>query len=205
MKENRLLDGEYLGPYTGDAAVALELLFHEYVSRIHINDVSKPVHAFSESVLDHTEEFCRLILRIPLTVAQWDKQKQLLENSAKYEDIELGFATFFLNRTNRSGILNGGSIGGRNQTVPWRIDARFNAKELVHRVEAIARMREKIKLTRLDALKFLKAGVSRWPRDTRNIVAGLIAATAFEHGLTVVTRNVKHFKNLGLRTFNPWD
>jgi DNA adenine methylase len=166
MKANRLLDGEYVEPYAGGAAIALELLFHEYVSRIYINDVSKPLYAFWKSVLCHTEELSRLILKTPLTVAAWDKQKRVLENAADYDDIDLGFATFFLNRTNRSGILNGGIIGGRDQTGPWKIDARFNAKELVRRIQAIARMSHRIKLTRQDALKFLKSGVARWPKET---------------------------------------
>lgn len=34
---------------------------------------------------------------------------------------------------------------------------------------------------------------------------GLIAATALEHGLTLVTRNTKDFENLGLSLVNPWD
>ena len=166
MKENRLLDGEYVEPYAGGAGIALELLFHEYVSRIHINDVSKHVYAFWKSVLDHTEEFSQLIVKTPLTVAAWDKQKRIFDNPADHGTIQLGFATFFLNRTNRSGILNGGIIGGRDQTGPWKIDARYNAKELVHRIEAIARMRDRIKLTRQDALRFLKAGISKWPQET---------------------------------------
>ncbi len=166
LKENRLLDGEYVEPYADGAAIALELLFHEYVPRIHVNDVSKPVHAFWESVLNHTDDFCRRILKTPLSVSQWDKQKKVLENAASHDDVDLGFATFFLNRTNRSGILNGGIIGGRDQTGPQKINARFNAKELVHRVESIAGPRERINLTCQDALKFLKAGASRWPKET---------------------------------------
>jgi DNA adenine methylase len=166
MKENRLLDGEYVEPYAGGAAIALELLFHEYVSCVHINDVSKPVYAFWKSVLDHTEALCRLISKTPLTVTHWDKQKKVLENPSDHDEIELGFATFFLNRTNRSGILNGGIIGGRDQTGPWKIDARFNAAELVNRVQSIARMRDRIRATRQDALKFLKTGVLRWPEQT---------------------------------------
>ena len=166
MQANRLLDGEYVEPYAGGAAIALELLFHEYVSRIHINDVSKPVHAFWKCVLAHTEELCRLVLKTPLTVAAWDKQRRILENADSQDEVELGFATFFLNRTNRSGILNGGIIGGRDQTGPWKIDARFNAKELVRRIEAIAQLNDRISLTRQDALKFLKSGVSRWPKET---------------------------------------
>jgi hypothetical protein len=78
----------------------------------------------------------------------------------------LGFATFFLNRTNRSGILNGGIIGGRDQTGPWKIDARYNSTELVNRIQSIASMRDRIKLTRQDALKFLKSGVQKWPEKT---------------------------------------
>jgi DNA adenine methylase len=166
LKENRLLDGEYVEPYAGGAAIALELLFHEYVSRIHINDISRPLHAFWKSVLNHTEEFCRLITKTPVTVTQWDKQKRILRHASEYDCVQIGFAFFFLNRTNRSGILNGGIIGGRNQTGPWKIDARYNSKELAHRVEAIARLRDKINLTRQDAIKFLAAGVIRWPRET---------------------------------------
>jgi DNA adenine methylase len=166
MKDNRLLDGEYVEPYAGGAAIALELLFHEYVSRIHINDVSKPVHGFWKSVLNDTEAFCRLVMKTPLTVPQWDKQKQIIEHPGDHDSLALGFATFFLNRTNRSGILNGGIIGGRDQTGPWKIDARYNAKELVRRVEEIAAMRSRIKLTRQDALKFLTADVTKWPKDT---------------------------------------
>ena len=99
-------------------------------------------------------------------MAEWDKHKKIVDNSCGHEDIDIGFATFFLNRTNRSGILNGGIIGGRDQSGPWKIDARFNAKELVQRIEAIAKMSDRIKLTRQDALKFLTNGVSRWPKET---------------------------------------
>jgi DNA adenine methylase len=166
MKENRLLDGEYVEPYAGGAGIALELLFHEYVSRVHINDISQPVHAFWKSVLNHTEELCRLVVGTPLTVAQWDKQKKILGHPGDHDEIEVGFAMFFLNRTNRSGILNGGIIGGRDQTGPWKIDARYNAKELAHRIESIARMKDRIKLTRQDGLKFLKNGISKWPKET---------------------------------------
>jgi DNA adenine methylase len=166
LEKNRLLDGEYVEPYAGGAGIALELLFHEYVSCIHINDVSKPVHAFWKSVLSHTDELCRLVVDTPLTVDAWDKQKRILDKPSQQETIKLGFATFFLNRTNRSGILNGGIIGGRDQTGPWKIDARYNAKELVHRIEAISKLRDRIKLTRQDALKFLESGTSKWPKET---------------------------------------
>lgn len=166
LKVNRLLDGEYVEPYAGGAAIALELLFHEYVQRIHINDISRPVHAFWKSVLHQTEELCQLVIGTPLTVKAWDIQKRVLANQAEHDDLSLGFATFFLNRTNRSGILNAGIIGGRDQTGPWKIDARFNPSELTYRIRAIASMKERISLTCQDALQFLKSSIRRWPDKT---------------------------------------
>jgi DNA adenine methylase len=166
LKENRLLDGEYVEAYAGGAAIGLELLFHDYVSRIHINDLSRPVHAFWYSVIHHTDRLCKLIHDTPLTVKAWDRQKRVFANEKDFDNLTLGFATFFLNRTNRSGILNGGVIGGRDQSGPWKIDARFNREELIYRIESIAKLKRRISLTKLDALDFLKSGTRKWPART---------------------------------------
>jgi len=166
IASNGLFDGEYVEPYCGGAGVALELLFHEYVSRIHINDLSKPIHAFWKTVLNHTDELCRLVRDTPLTVRSWDKQKKILASQNSADLVEIGFAAFFLNRTNRSGIFNGGIIGGRDQSGPWKIDARFNREELIFRIESIAKMRTRIRLTRMDALKLLSVEAVGWGAKT---------------------------------------
>lgn len=166
IEANELNDGTYVEPYAGGAAIGLELLFHEYVSQIYINDISRPVYAFWKSVLDHTEQLARRIRDTPLTVRAWDKQKRVLTQQDDHEDLALGFATFFLNRTNRSGILNGGIIGGRDQSGPWKIDARFNTSELIFRIESIAKMRNRIHLSREDAVRFLRGKSNVWPAKT---------------------------------------
>lgn len=166
IKENRLLDGEYVEPYAGGAAIALELLFHEYVARVHVNDISKPVYAFWKSVLDRTEELCRRVRDTDITIKARDEQKAIFARQGEFEDIDIGFAAFFLNRVNRSGILNGGVIGGRDQTGRWKIDARYNREELIFRIESIAKMRDRIQLSQMDALKFLAEKCDRWPPKT---------------------------------------
>jgi len=70
--------------------------------------------------------------------------------------LELGFSTFFLNRTNRSGIIDGGMIGGVNQTGNYKIDCRFNKEELINRIKFIAIHKKQIKLYNLDALDLVK-------------------------------------------------
>jgi DNA adenine methylase len=166
IRANTLFDGEYVEPYAGGAGIGLELLFQEYVDRIHINDLSRPVYSFWKAVLNDTDELCRLIKNTRLSVSSWDRQKRVFANPDGHGYVQLGFATFFLNRTNRSGILNGGIIGGRDQIGPWKIDARYNADELIFRIESIAKMRRRIKLTQSDALALLRRALPKWQRKT---------------------------------------
>lgn len=155
IEANDLLDGEYVEPFAGGAAIALELLIQEYVSRVHINDISRPVYAFWYSVLNHTDDVLRMLRDIPLSISSWDHQKDIYKHADDHDDLELGFATFFLNRTNRSGIFNAGVIGGRRQVGTWKMGARLNISELANRIETIAAFRRRISLTRIDAVVFI--------------------------------------------------
>jgi len=155
LGENGLIDGHYIEPYAGGAGIAFDILFLEYVRHIHINDISLPLYAFWHSVLNDTESLLKLIVDTPVTVKQWQCQKEVQSHPENHTLLELGFSTFFLNRTNRSGILSGGIIGGKQQTGEWKIDARYNKTELIHRITRIARQRERISLYRMDALDFI--------------------------------------------------
>jgi DNA adenine methylase len=157
---NKLTGGQYAEPYAGGASVALALLFDGYASQVHINDIDEGVYSFWESVLEQTEALNRLIQDTPVTMEQWHKQRAILMEGASPQDTEatlaLGFATFFLNRTNRSGIIRAGVIGGKEQRGEWKLGVRFNQKDLINRIDKIAKQAEKIHLTNLDATDFLK-------------------------------------------------
>ena len=164
IEANQLCDLEYVELYAGGAGVAIELLVHEYALTVHINDLSRPVYAVWDAILNQTEGFCRLLRNARLTLKNWDKQRQIFVNESDHDNLELGFATFFLNRTNRSGILNGGIIGGRSQASAWGIDARFNHKDLLNRVRMIADFRDRIKLTGEDAYDLILTHKHEWAR-----------------------------------------
>lgn len=156
FKDNQLCDGIYAEPYAGGASVALSLLLNEYASKIIINDIDRSIYAFWHSVLHKTSQLCKLIKDTPVTVQTWEEQKKVQGYKHKHNLLALGFSTFFLNRTNRSGILNGGIIGGKQQTGEYKIDARYNKDGLICRIERIARYRNKIELYNSDAIELLK-------------------------------------------------
>ena len=155
VRANGLSDGRYIEPYAGGAGVAWELLVTGVVRRVLINDISPHVFAFWTSVLVHTDELCQKIRDLPLTVDEWDRQKEIFRRAPDVSTLELGVSCFYLNRTNRSGILNGGVIGGRTQNGKWRMDARFNREDLVRRIGKIADCGARIEVTCADAVEFM--------------------------------------------------
>lgn len=168
VKDNDLLDGVYVEPYAGGAAVALSLLMDEYVSRIIINDKDRSIYAFWYSVLYDTDRLCKLIEETPVTMETWWEQRtfQSVENKETTDLLTLGFSTFFMNRTNRSGIIKAGVIGGFDQTGNYKIDARYRKEELIARIRRIASYADRIELHHEDAVDFVKHIVQVLPQNT---------------------------------------
>jgi DNA adenine methylase len=146
----------YVEPYAGGASLALSLLFANSVDEIYLNDLDPAIYAFWYCVLNRHEKLCELSAKTAVTPEEWKRQKSVYCRGESAGVLALGFATFFLNRTNHSGILNGGMIGGKAQRGEWKIDARFNRAELVRRLERIASFKKRIHLSCLDALEFLR-------------------------------------------------
>ncbi len=150
------VDGHYVEPYAGGASVALFLLFNGYVKKITINDSDRSIYAFWYSIIHRTEKFCSLIEQTDVTVDNWRKYRGIQKNKKKASLFELGFSTFFLNRTNISGIINGGMIGGLEQKGKYKMDCRFNKKALIKRIREISRHKKDINMCNLDALDLIK-------------------------------------------------
>jgi DNA adenine methylase len=158
---NDLCDGEYAEPYCGGAGIALHLLQSEFVSRVFLNDIDPAIHAFWWTVFNSPEELCRKISSVKLSVQSWKRQKNIFTHKQEHSREELGFATFFLNRANRSGILSAGPIGGFGQTGKWLMDARFNRLTLTKLIEDISEFRDRVTLTRMDAITFITGRLTK--------------------------------------------
>lgn len=151
----------YVEPFAGGAGVALALLFDGTVGSIIINDFDRAISSFWKAVLTESERFADEVCNIPLTIDEWKRQRQIYENSTRYS-FEFGFSAFYLNRTNHSGILKGGPIGGFNQdNRQYTMAARFNREMLVEKIQAIRNRRDDIRCYNQDARAFIRNQVPK--------------------------------------------
>lgn len=166
INSNELEGGEYFEPFAGGAAVGLELLFSGVVSRIHINDIDVAVYSFWKSIIFQGEDFLDKLERVEINIEEWERQRYIINNLKDFSTLEIGFAAFFLNRTNRSGILKAGVIGGKNQNGKYKLDARFNKENLKKRILQIQKFSDKICVYNEDAINILCKSDVFFPDNT---------------------------------------
>lgn len=159
---NRLEGCTYVEPFAGGCGIAWYLLSKGVVKSVHLNDLSQGIYSFWFATLNHTDELCHKIQTADVSVESWREQKEIYR-SEKATVLERAFATLFLNRTNRSGIITGGVIGGLDQTGNYKIDCRFNRSRLVEQIRAIAGYKGKVGLSQVDGEEFLREIVPAIP------------------------------------------
>jgi DNA adenine methylase len=162
---NDMFYGHYVEAFAGGAGIAWRLLFNNYVTHIHINDIDPALYAFWHCALNRTDELCERIDRGKVSMAAWWRHKAVQKQSRPAQ-LELAMSTFFINRTSRSGIMDGGVIGGNDQTGNYKIDARFNKTDLLRKIRRIGEYRSQVSLSRLDALDFLRTKLKTLPKAT---------------------------------------
>ncbi|WP_427042872.1 DNA adenine methylase [Fusobacterium sp. SB021] len=162
LVNNNKLGITYVEPFAGGCGLALMLLKNNIVSNLILNDIDKSIYCFWKSVLKYNNELCQMINTAVLTLEERENQKLIQKNKDKInirkkEDVlKLGFSTFYLNRVNRSGIIKAGVIGGTKQTGNYKMDCRFNKKDLIKKIEEIGKYKDRIKFYNLDVIEFLK-------------------------------------------------
>lgn len=156
IRANHLDECSYVEPYAGGAGAAVKLFLAGHVKRLILNDADNSIYSFWWAIKNKPDQFIKLIERTPVDIENWRRQKNVYQNPKNHSPVETGFSTFFLNRTNRSGIIaNGGVIGGREQKGQWKIDARFNKLKLVNLISSLASRADDFEIHNKDAIDFI--------------------------------------------------
>ncbi|MCL2312560.1 MAG: DNA adenine methylase [Firmicutes bacterium] len=154
-EQHKLMKNIYVEPFAGGFGIGLRAMHENLFTGYVINDVDYHVYAFWVTLFNHTDELIELIDRTPINMESWKNQKKVYCNYDKYTLLEVGFSFFFLNRSNYSGVLTGGPIGGINQEGQYKIDCRFSKDTLIKNITAIAEYRDNVEIYNLDARDFI--------------------------------------------------
>lgn len=155
FNHNNFLGKTYIEPFAGGAGLAIKLLLRGEAGDIILNDFDNAIYSVWHSILYSTDTFCSLIEDSKITMDEWQEHKHIYENESDTDLLSLGFSTFYLNRTNVSGIITGGVIGGKKQQGKYKMDARFAKPGLIKRIQDIAKHRNRITISKMDAIDFL--------------------------------------------------
>ena len=164
--DNDLRQCNYVEPFAGGGGAAISLLLTGDVGHIWLNDLDYSIFAFWKAILEHTDVFIRLIQSKRISMAEWRRQREVYHSDSK-DILSRGFATFYLNRCNRAGILAANPVGGLRQTGDYKMNARFKKDVLITKIRVIAEMRELITVSNYDAVHFLK---HRLPKTEKTLI-----------------------------------
>lgn len=156
----------YCEPFAGGSGITWELLLGGHIESAIVNDYDPAIYSFWNACLNHTDELIQMIINTTITLDEWHKQKEIYARVGRDpESIQGAFATFFLNRTNVSGIISGGPIGGQTQEGNYLIDCRFTKKTSIKKIQKIAEYRNQIQLYNLDAAALVPILKENYPRE----------------------------------------
>lgn len=144
-------------PFAGGAGASLTLLFREETHEIYINDVDPAIHDFWWTLVNKPRPFLDMLTKTRASIAEWHRQRDVYRDQGRVSRVRRGFAAFYLNRCNRSGIImNGGPIGGVKQRGKWRLNARFHKSGLRCRCEKVVEYRDRIHVSCQDGMQFIE-------------------------------------------------
>ena len=155
----------YIEPFAGGSGLALKLLCNNDVDRLILNDIDYCIYCFWHSCLNHTETLCEMIVSSSVNIDTWRVQKNIHSFPKSYSKLEVGFATFFLNRCNVSGVIQGGPIGGFEQLGSYLIDARYRKMDLIDRIKKIGMLSDRISFHNMDAITFLQNELPKYKSE----------------------------------------
>lgn len=153
--DNNLKERAYTEPFAGGFGIGIKLLLNNDVERVIINDFDYHIYAIWHCIFNETEAFINLINATPIDLESWKRQKSIYNDYHNHTLLEVGFSAFFLNRTNYSGVLTGGPIGGMKQTGKYKIDCRFNKQKLTDLIMRIGQYRNQVEIYNFEINQFI--------------------------------------------------
>jgi DNA adenine methylase len=158
INENLLTGCRFYETHAGGGALGLALLSRGVISKLTLIERDPLIYAFWKAATTRCDELCAELKKIEVSLATWNalQRYRRIRNPTDTSIVRLGLAGLFFNRTNFSGVLAAGPIGGMKQGSRYKISCRFNRDDLIQRIVAINTHAREISIVYSDAVSFLR-------------------------------------------------
>jgi DNA adenine methylase len=158
LEKNLLVGSHIYEPFAGGSAVSLNLLANDFVRSATWVERDPLIYSFWKMVKDRPDTLIDRMMRGRVSLAAWRRLLPLreIDKPTRVNVADLGYAGLFFNRTCFSGIVGAGPIGGMTQSSPYKIDCRFNKKELASAIRGTSEILKKVEIVFGDGIEFLQ-------------------------------------------------
>ena len=155
-------------PYAGSASISVGLLRGNLMKEAYIGEKDPIIVSFWNAVLTRNDELVEYISTLEVTMETWFALKKYLSptSTTNYDIVEVAGAFLFYNRTNYSGIIKGGPLGGKKQLSPYKLDCRFNKERIIERIRGLKGLYGRLHIVESDGLVFMQEMSSKFPEDS---------------------------------------
>lgn len=169
IEMNHIEQPVYCEAFCGGSGIAIENLLNGSAHSVILNDLDPAIYSIWYAAVNCSERLINRIQNISITITEWHRQKDIYSKLKEIPgyNFDLAVAAFFLNRTNRAGIITGGPIGGYAQQSKYNLSCRFNKSSLINKIRDIAKRQQDIQLYNMDGIDFIHNVL--WPMENRNL------------------------------------
>ena len=144
----------------------MSLLDAGKIGLLELNELDPAVYNFWNVVLNRTDELIELLNGPLPTMRDYVSAKTRIRGCDIRDcDTTAAYNYLLLNRTSFGGIILANPIGGKNGT-DEQLRQRWTPSTLIKRISRIAEMKDRILLTKQDAVEFLRQRRNQYKNDT---------------------------------------
>ena len=145
-------------PYGGSASISVGLIRSQLVTDATVCERDPLIVAFWNVAIHRNEELIEYLSSLEINMETWYGLRRYLdlEKTNLQNELEAAGAFLFFNRTNYSGIIKGGPLGGKKQLSKYKLNCRFNKGRIADKIRSLKALEDKLKIIQIDGLEYMK-------------------------------------------------
>ncbi len=136
----------FVEPFAGGAYIGLFMAKNNLAKKVVLGESDPLVASFWKALFGQNRQLAQRVRELEISIGEWRRIREWRPETT----LDKAIKCLYLNRTNYSGILKAGPLGGKGQSGPYDIGCRFDKEKIARRIEALGSLGERVEVIRAD-------------------------------------------------------